>query len=291
MPIHRSKDVQGPYYAFGKTGERYYYEAGDSISREIARGKAARQGRAIEASKHGHLKGAGFRDWIPSFIEKRLPFIRTQAPPAVREQIAKKGNMPIVQVQVCRIPVNAAITGLTNAISSGQVNKAKSELGYDKLYHLFMVFTFSDNSRIRMDKNQVVHVQVGGGPEGQVKSAGNPKVDLGTFLSRGEQAAGSQRNYWVYTPHEFNCQRWCLDGLSGNGLLTPELRSFIEQDAQKLLPPGTGRTIANFLTDIAARADRVIHGEGRKRPKKRMVRRVAVIHRKKAIHKAPKYYY
>ena len=53
MPVHRGHDGQGPYYQWGHTtGRRYYYTAGSARSREIAKERAARQGRAIEARRH-----------------------------------------------------------------------------------------------------------------------------------------------------------------------------------------------------------------------------------------------
>jgi len=47
MPIIRSKN----YYQFGLTGTKYYYEPGNKLSREIAKQRAKRQGRAIKRSQ------------------------------------------------------------------------------------------------------------------------------------------------------------------------------------------------------------------------------------------------
>lgn len=50
MPVHRSKDSEGPYYQWGESGKKYRYESGNKQSRESARKKAERQGRAARAS-------------------------------------------------------------------------------------------------------------------------------------------------------------------------------------------------------------------------------------------------
>lgn len=50
VPVHRSKDSQGPYYQWGESGKKYHYEAGDKSSRERAKAKAERQGRAARAN-------------------------------------------------------------------------------------------------------------------------------------------------------------------------------------------------------------------------------------------------
>lgn len=50
MPVQRSEDSKGPYYQWGDSGKKYRYEAGDRKSRERAKAKAERQGRAARAS-------------------------------------------------------------------------------------------------------------------------------------------------------------------------------------------------------------------------------------------------
>ena len=50
MPVHRSKDAKGPYYQWGDSGKKYHYEAGNSKSRDQAKAKAEKQGKAARAS-------------------------------------------------------------------------------------------------------------------------------------------------------------------------------------------------------------------------------------------------
>lgn len=52
MPVMRGKDSKGPYYSWGKKGKKYYYKSGSERSREMARAKASKQGRAIKARTH-----------------------------------------------------------------------------------------------------------------------------------------------------------------------------------------------------------------------------------------------
>lgn len=51
MPVINGRDSDGPYYRWGQTGHKYYYISGHKRSREIAKGKAAAQGRAIHANR------------------------------------------------------------------------------------------------------------------------------------------------------------------------------------------------------------------------------------------------
>jgi hypothetical protein len=50
MPVHRGRDSLGPYYRWGESGKKYHYESGNADSREDAKKKARRQGRAARAS-------------------------------------------------------------------------------------------------------------------------------------------------------------------------------------------------------------------------------------------------
>jgi hypothetical protein len=50
MPVRRGKDKNGPYYQWGDSGKKYHYEAGVKKSREAAKDKAEKQGRAARAS-------------------------------------------------------------------------------------------------------------------------------------------------------------------------------------------------------------------------------------------------
>lgn len=50
MPVHRGKDSKGPYYQWGDSGKKYHYTAGNKESRERAKKKAEKQGRAAYAS-------------------------------------------------------------------------------------------------------------------------------------------------------------------------------------------------------------------------------------------------
>lgn len=53
MPLYNGRDSNGPYFQWGlKGGKRYYYKPKNVISQGIAKAKAMRQARAIEASKH-----------------------------------------------------------------------------------------------------------------------------------------------------------------------------------------------------------------------------------------------
>lgn len=48
MPVQRGKDSSGPFFRWGEHGKKYYYQSNNSKSRNVAKNKAALQGRAIK---------------------------------------------------------------------------------------------------------------------------------------------------------------------------------------------------------------------------------------------------
>lgn len=46
MPVRRGQDSKGSYYRWGGL-KKYYYKPGNARSRELARSKAEKQGKAV----------------------------------------------------------------------------------------------------------------------------------------------------------------------------------------------------------------------------------------------------
>lgn len=270
MPVRKLRDNLGYYEQWGQHGKKYRFNT--IIGEREARRRADIQSMAAYANGY---RGDGIfgniaRAVLPKAIYNRLPFQRTQAPPQLRNVMDKFNGVNIKQVFVCRTPLQNHIRTLLGLITSGQSEQAKKDLNYDFIFHLFMVIQLENDTFIRVDKNEVVHVRVGQGLEGQSKPAGkpNPPADLRNFFFRGQKLVGPNA-YWIYSAHSTNCQRFVLDTLMANNMLNPGLEEFIKQDAAKVLPPGVGRTLADFATDLAGRANRVIYGENVVRRKRR----------------------
>jgi hypothetical protein len=51
MPVRRGKDKDGAYYQWGESGKKYRYQTGNDSSREAAKTKAEKQGKAVKASR------------------------------------------------------------------------------------------------------------------------------------------------------------------------------------------------------------------------------------------------
>ncbi len=67
MPVHSRKDSKGPYFQWGNHGKKYYYKSNSERSKETARKKAARQGRAIKAQEAMH--GGNTFDYYSQYLK------------------------------------------------------------------------------------------------------------------------------------------------------------------------------------------------------------------------------
>ena len=118
---------------------------------------------------------------------------------------------------------------------------------------------------IRLEKNQVVTLTKGKSPASE-EAKNKRAVDLHgkqmtfrDFIANGEKA---QKGFWLYDGRHNNCQTFQVSLLKG--LLTADLRKFIEQDTKSIfndLPKYVGG-LSKAITDFAASLDILQNGKG-----------------------------
>lgn len=161
-------------------------------------------------------------------------------------------------MQVCREPIASGVRAALNALTLGGFSQAARALNYDDVFHLWIVLTLADGEHWRFDKNEVVRVVRGAPPSGECKPVHMHRdIPVGEFFDKG---IAQNPRFWLYDTVN-NCQRFDIDLLKGNGLLTPELESFILQDSVSLVQ-GMAKKAADAVTDLAGRVDIVRFGEG-----------------------------
>jgi hypothetical protein len=214
------------------------------------------------------LSGDGLKDYVKNgynFIRNFVSGPRNGPSPQVRVFLEKYGDHTIVALRVARKPIFGVIDKIANLISLGRWNRQKNKLNYDDVFHLYMVMRLSDGSIIRIDKNQVVVIapELFEAPTAETMDVNlnNNVISLKQLITRGEQSVGLS-NYWVYNPTTNNCQKFVIDTLNANNLLTSDLQKFILQDAKLLIEksnPIMG-PIATGVTNVAARFDHGMYG-------------------------------
>ena len=217
-------------------------------------------------------------------VKEFIFFPANKLPSSVQPIFEKYKNYRVVSGQIRREPILAFVDKFINFISFGKFNQAKTELGYDKMFHLSLILQLSNPSqpgdstlgvggpRLLMEKNERINmtttwkdspqVQYFTGPISGVQSGGTIPMKipvsglptLNDFYERTLKAVG-EHQFFTYNAFQQNCQMFIKDLLSSNGALTADAQNFIMQDAQTLIKklPFYVSKISQFATDTAGR--------------------------------------
>jgi hypothetical protein len=184
----------------------------------------------------------------------------TRASPAVRGWLAKYGDLEIESITVCKTPVYSMIEKVGNWLSMGKLRENMDKLGYERFMHLYMIVKLTGGPTVKLEKNHLVEIKGSTNMGKEHLSVAGPFDTVGKMLSSAEKKHGQQ--LWQYDAVSANCQKFVLWFLDTQ--VTPEIRSFVEQDVAKSLE-GMGylQKAARAVTDAAAVADVAMNGEGR----------------------------
>lgn len=216
-------------------------------------------------------EGDGLLDLGKKLVNKILPTRENKFPPKVRTLIEQNANAKITGIRVCRNPVQAGVSKFMNIISLGGIDKAKAEMGYDNLYHLFLLIGLDNGNSLKFEKNEVVSLKSAKGdpmPHSSMVVPVNKSITFGELVNNVVSKVGAP--LYLYNARSNNCQLFCINVLQSSGLLTSDMRTFIDQKADELMrgTPGYVDKIATVATDLGAKVDRLIQGEGVKKKRK-----------------------
>ena len=206
------------------------------------------------------LIGYGFRDTLIKYLDKiktTFFFPKESLGRNALKLFEEYKDMTIVKIEVNREPVNKVIQTVLNLITFGGFEKAKKNLSYDDMFHLYMILYFEDGNKLKIEKNQKINIE-------RVKSYKLERDDmlitvdrpltLGELFKNTIDTVGAYQ-FYIYSAFKNNCQRFVMDILSSNKLGNPEIYKYVLQDAGYILEnnPGFLRSIAQFSTDTAAK--------------------------------------
>jgi hypothetical protein len=184
----------------------------------------------------------------------------TRASPSVRGWLDKYGDKQIASITVCKKPIYSMTEKVANWLSLGKLKENMDKLGYDRLMHLFMIVELKDEKSAKIEKNQVVMIKPSS-EKGKANMAvlGAAGKTVRELLDSAEKKHGNK--LWQYDAKTQNCQYfvlWFLDGL-----VTPEIKGFVQQDIEKSLAGmGLLEKAARVVTDVAAVVDVALEGGG-----------------------------
>jgi hypothetical protein len=207
------------------------------------------------------MQGEGITDWFKNLynvIRKPSEALKSMPKP-IADFNDKYGTYDIISMEVCREPLSAGLQNIIDRASGGNLMKTLSSSPYDALYHLYAnVYlkhsTTGQTKACRVEKNQRVEifdkiVPPKGGAKGKCMSVPNIKPNTAWL----DFWKNTDETTWNYNAVKYNCQNFLKRRLEELDLLTPELKDFIMQDIDTLLPGAeVQKSIAKGITDAAS---------------------------------------
>lgn len=235
-PRGKQKEIQYKYIK-GKLKEK----STEDLLKEIKK----------ELEKPNKQTGSGL---LNTFVHKTLE----SRPKILDDLITLKGDVIIKRIEICRNPIKSIFEKLINIASFGMLKRAMDKLGYDRLYHLYLVLYLNDGSVYSLEKNQRVNIinsKISSLDGGMCISIDYGKKNLRDFITTAEDR--NIDGFYRYSGFQHNCQKWVFDILNSNGI--NKFNDFIKQDVDQLVPKYL-KKISNFVTDVAGVGDYIYRG-------------------------------
>lgn len=190
-----------------------------------------------------------------------------RASPRLQQFLNATRNIPITALKLGRKPINKPVQVALDAMSRGGISTRTRAMGYDALYHNYLLVTLSNGHTYKLEKNETVQVKNSTGKDfqGHIYPISLPHarpLTVAGMIARA--AAADPRRFWIYMGDSDNCQRFTRDMILGNGLSPGAAAVALEpQNVKPILDTlGPLRAVPNFVTDLAAVKDRVVQGYG-----------------------------
>ena len=219
-------------------------------------------------------QGEGLLDGIKRFISGP----REAAPPAVRKELANTTNLKVIRLQVSRQPLAPVLEVAMTYLSDGMWDRAKQQLGYDKVFHTGLICTLANGDVKRVEKNEVISIT-------NFKRKSNEELieiplkkttNMSELIKNAEEHMGKHSLY-TYHPTDRNCQDFAMGIIQSNKdsiNMTAGVREFVKQDSQSLGDKMgvMGKLAATAATNLAGRLNHAVYGTGQARKQKQIVR-------------------
>jgi hypothetical protein len=187
-----------------------------------------------------------------------------------------QGSSEVAKLQVARKPIESGVRRALDTLSRGHFSKVATRLGYEDVYHNYLIFTLKNGAQYTVHKNEIIeerpttkHDLAGENYSIPVPEHKTLKDMIDTASQSFSGPPGSidaNTHFWQYNPSGDNCQGFVQAVVDANHLKVDDekARELIKpQDAGALINSlGALARIPKFITDTAATLDRVIHGDG-----------------------------
>ena len=201
------------------------------------------------------LSGEGLFNFKKKFINKFLD----GRPKVLNDIIKSDGDVQVVKVEVCRVPIIGVFRKLLNLFSLGKLNREMQKLNYSQLFHLYGIIHLENGKVFSIEKNQRIDVykERKKGKKAECLSTSFSGATLEEFITAPEKV--NMKDLYRYQGLSTNCQDYQKRLLNANGI--NKFDTFIMQKVDTLVP-GVIKTISNRITDFAGILDFVYKGGG-----------------------------
>lgn len=226
--------------------------------------------------QYKHLQGGSIFSKAKELIQKGVSKVKEFFSPRldnfnnVSTRVLKQyGDIPVVDINIYRTPIPSMLNTIINFVSGGKWRDLLKKYGFDKLFHLALVFRLANGKMVIAEKNEVVNINDAyrTKPDTEVfhisgYSGGKTLYD---FINGARQKVNNDKIFFGYHPFDNNCQFFIKYILETAGLYSEDAKNFLFQDLSKVaegLSPTT-KTIMKGVTDLGAVVSK-LSGKGKK---------------------------
>ena len=177
----------------------------------------------------------------------------------IKKILKEYGNENIVSIRIGRRPINKLVEKAFNIISIGKWNELRNQYYYDKLFHLFLIITLQDGTKLSLEKNDIVNMNVN---DSRCSESGVDCIELeypqnsitvNDLVKKPLDRIG-KNDYFVYDPFKLNCQIFIKSVLETFGLYNSNINNFVYQDLTNIIKnlPFYVKWTGKAVTDISA---------------------------------------
>ena len=220
-------------------------------------------------SEHRIVTGDGIYQDVKDLVRHRYELFksgpRTTQSARLRKELSVVGSTRITDIQIARKPILTIVDKALNALSLGAFAKRQKSLGYDNLYHNYMLVTLEDGRKLKIEKNHIVELTDATTNDYSSERYNIPvKMDINLDQMLNGAARDNDRFYLYSANERQNCQSFTRDMIVKNNL-TPDNPVIVQnQQVDTILDTlPLGHLIPDAVTNVAGRVDRVYHGDGK----------------------------
>jgi hypothetical protein len=189
----------------------------------------------------------------------------------IKKILKKYGDEKIVAIRVGRRPISSMVEKAFNLISLGKWDKLRKKYYYDKLFHLFLIITLEDGTKLSFEKNDIVNMEENDS-RCSLKNVDcieleyqQNSISVNDLVKKPLDRIG-KKDYFIYSPFSQNCQIFIKAILETFGLYNKKADEFVYQDIRDIVKelPFYVKWSGKAVTDTTAFAKK-ISGAGHKK--------------------------